>query len=258
MTHRDDAGNVQVDFVWGNFPMQPDDDRTDQGFNFGGGSGDVGWNSTYSYTSDNLRISNYNNNNAVQGLFSIVPNIATDHVRASLGYSNFPGYIPNYEGDEDSGLEAVVPNVLRMTRSQAIAALEAVNLDYRIQNHNPSIFYLESTGTTVRVYAYDENATGGGAPQDYLVGLKPGDKVFPDNNEYSFDGPVTVTKVNEDGENSWFEFETAEPVNVDTSCNGTVWPDDTLLSLITVMRYWNQPGDIKDEGTNIYLRAFGD
>lgn len=256
MTHRDDAGNVQVDFVWGNFPMQPDDDRTDQGFSFGGGSGDRGWNSTYYATSDNLRIADYYNDNSVQGLFDLV--VPTDHVRASLGYSNFPGYIPNYAGDEDSGLETVVPNVLRMNIGDAQDALDKANLNYRIQRHNPSVFYLQSSGTTVRVYAYDENAGGAGGPEAYLVGLKVGDKVYPDNNEYSFDGPVTVTKVNEDGESSWFEFETAEAVNVDTSCNGTVWPDNTLVNLITIMRYWNQPGDIKDEGTNIYLRAFGD
>lgn len=29
MTQRDDKGNVRVDFAWGNFPMQPNDDRLD-------------------------------------------------------------------------------------------------------------------------------------------------------------------------------------------------------------------------------------
>jgi len=254
------TGNVQVDRVWGNIPMQPNDDRTDTYINFGGGSGDAGWDNTFTYTSDTLQYGTYENNDAVQWLFNINPEISTDHVNVNLGYSNFPGYIPNYAGDEDSGLEAVVPNVLRMTRSQAIAAIEAVNLDYRIRYHNSAINYLESTGTTVRVFAYDTDAEGGGSAQAYLVGLKVGDKVYPDNNEVDFGtSPVTVTAVNEDGEDSWFEFEVAEAFDpaLDTTADGTVWPGPDLEDVITVMRYWNQPGDIKDEGTNIYLRAIG-
>jgi hypothetical protein len=261
MTHRDDSGNVQGDFVWGNFPMQPDDDRTDNYYSFGGGSGDNGWDSTWQYTSDTLRISPYYENDFVQELFETAP-IETDHVRADIGWSNFPGYIPNYEGDEDSGLETVVPDVLRKTVAQAEDILDAANLDIRMQYHNPSVFYLESTGTTVRAYVYDENAAGGGSPQAYLVGLKVGDKVYVDNTEVVFnDGnPVTITAVNEDGEDSWIEFTTAEDFDpaLDTSASGTVWPGPDLVNVVTVMRYWNQPGDIKDEGTNIYLRGLGD
>jgi hypothetical protein len=33
MTARDSGGNVAVDYVWGNFPMQPDDDRGDATLN---------------------------------------------------------------------------------------------------------------------------------------------------------------------------------------------------------------------------------
>ena len=153
MTHRDDSGNVQVDFVWGNMPLQPNDDRTDQTFSFGGGAGDLSWASTYSYTSDTLRTADYYNNNAVQDLFDIkVP--ADSHTIATLGYSNFPAYIPNYAGDEDPELEQVVPNLVRKTLAQAEYELDKLNLDLFATGHTIDIDYIESTGTTVRVYAW--------------------------------------------------------------------------------------------------------
>ena len=257
--HLDDAGNVRVDFVWGNFPMQPNYGRSDSWISFGGGDGDRGWDSTWQYISDTLRIAPYYRNEYVQDLFETAP-IETDHVRADIGWSNFPEYIPNYAGDEDEGLEAVVPDVLRKTVAQAEDILDAAHLDIRMQYHNPTVFYLESTGTTVRAYVYDENAAGGGSPQDYLVGLKIGDKVYVDNTEYDFGGLVTITAVNEDGEDSWIEFKTETAIDpaLDTSAGGTVWAGPDLVNVVTVMRYWNQPGDIKNEGTNIYLRGLGD
>ena len=256
MTHRDDSGNVQVDFVWGNMPLQPNDDRSDQGSSFGGGSGDNGWASTYSATSDTLRTADYNNSSSVQDLFNIkVP--ADSHTIATTGYSNFPGYIPNYAGDGDTGLEAVVPNLLRLTRSQAILELDKVNLDLRMYYHTPAINYIESTGTTVRVWAYDTDAEGGGYAQAYLVGLRAGDKVYVNNDLEPFSDLVTITAVNEDEEDSWIEFEVEnafEPA-LDDSAAGNIWAGPELERVVTVMRGWNQPGDIKDEGTNIYVRG---
>ena len=256
MTHRDDSGNVQVDFVWGNMPLQPNDDRSDQGSSFGGGSGDNGWASTYLATSDTLRTSDYNNSSSVQDLFNIkVP--ADSHTIATTGYSNFPGYIPNYAGDGDTGLEAVVPNLLRLTRSQAEYELDKVNLDLRMNYHTPSINYIESTGTTVRVWAYDEDAEGGGYAQAYLVGLRAGDKVYVNNDLEPFSDLVTITAVNEDEDDSWIEFEVEnafEPA-LDDSAAGNIWAGPELETVVTVMRGWNQPGDIKDEGTNIYVRG---
>lgn len=252
-------GNVQVDYVWGNFPMQPDDDRTDDAYSFGGGSGDVGWAPTYLYTSDTLQINDYTNSTSVQDLFELkVP--ADSHVIADIGWSNFPGYIPNYAGDDDSGLEAIVPNIVRKTLAQAEYELDKVYLDWRFNAHNPTINYVESNGTTIRVWAYDTDAAGGGAPQDYLVGLKVGDKVWIDSDYGTFPDLVTLTAVNEDGEDSWIEFEVTEAPDpaLDDVAMGTIWPGPDLVDVITVMRYWNQPGDIKDEGTRIYARYLGE
>ena len=252
MTHRDDSGNVQVDFVWGNLPLQPDDDRNDQ-YISPANVQNVGWTQGVKNTSDTLRTADYNV--TLNNLDYKVP--ADSHTIATLGYSNFPGYIENYAGDEDPELEAVVPNLLRLTRSQAEFALDKVNLDLRMNYHTPTINYIESTGTTVRVWAYDEDAEGGGYAQAYLVGLRVGDKVYVNNDLEPFSDLVTITAVNEDEEDSWIEFEVEnafEPA-LDDSAAGNIWAGPELERVITVMRGWNQPGDIKDEGTNIYVRG---
>lgn len=219
MTHYDDSGNVRVDYVWGNMPMQPDDQRDTPL------DGDL----------DN-------------------------HVNAIYGWSNFPGFIPNYEGDEDSGLEAVVPDFLRKTRNEAEDMLGAVNLNYRFNDHYLTVNYLESTNaTTVRVWAFDDNVSGGGYPEGYLVGLRVGDEVYISNNEYDFGSKSVVTAVNEDGENSWFEVKVDNDPQLDTTANGTVYAayQGNIANVITLIRGWNQPGDIRDEYTNIYARYIG-
>jgi hypothetical protein len=252
------TGNVQVDRVWGNMPLQPDEDRSYNEFSFGGGSGDHGWDNTWQYSSDTLQTGNYGNNDSVQWLFDIYPQTPADsHIIATTGYSNFPGYLPNYAGDGDTGLETVIPQIMRKTNAQADYLLGEANLNLRANAHNPTINYIESTGTTVRVWAYDTNAAGGGYPQAYLVGIKPGDKLFPDNNLQGF-GLVTVTAVNEDGENSWIEFETETALNLDDFATGTIWAGPDLVNVITVIRSWNLEGAIVDENRNIYVRYLGD
>ena len=248
MTHRDDAGNVQVDFVWGNFPMQPDDDRTDSGF-YTNGPENVGWSGTYVRTSDTLRIADYNLE--LNNLEVTAP--ADNHDIAAYGWSNFPAYIENYAGDGDAALEQVVPDLVRKSIGEAEDILYPLNFDLFATGHYIDIFSLVSDGTTVRVYAYDSDRWDDDVA---LVGLKAGDKVWVDNNEYNFgaDTPVTITQVHNEGENSWFEFETATDLGLDTTANGTVWAGPELDQVITLMRFWNQPGDIKNEGTRIHVR----
>lgn len=241
------TGNVQVDRVWGNVPMQPDDDRTDNGYSFGGGQGDQGWDSTYSYTSDTLRISNYTNNSAVQGLFTIRPTIATDHVRADIGWSNFPGYIPNYEGDGDSGLEAVVPNVTRLNKTVGRNLINDAGLDYVNNYENPAITGTTSNGTTIRMYVDD------------LFGVKVGDKVWPDNVEYDYGNEeVTITAVSTSGPSTWFEFEaaTAPDPALDTENDGTVWPGSNVINVI--LSQDREPGTIIDDNLEVEITMLGD
>jgi hypothetical protein len=256
--HLDDAGNVRVDFVWGNMAMQPDHGRTDGTTTFGGGAGDYGWSSTSKHVSDTLQTGDYTNDYSVQGLFDINPAIKTDHIRASLGYSDFPSYIPNYAGDADPGIEQVVPDLLRKTQAQAIYDLGKLNFNLSMSYHNITINHITSTDTTVRVYCYDTNAAGGGSAQAYLVGLRAGDKVSVDTGAYYFADLVTITAVNEDGENSWIEFVTETAINYDDSASGNIYAGPDLVNVITVMRSWNQPGAILNENTNIYVRGLSD
>jgi hypothetical protein len=82
----DSAGNVAVDFVWGNFPLQPNDVRPDT--------------ARLDFSLDN-------------------------HVIAETGYNGYPQYTPNDDGEYVSGTAfIVVPNVLGQTTAVAIDALK--------------------------------------------------------------------------------------------------------------------------------------
>lgn len=85
----DDGGNVAIDFVWGNFPMQPNDVRLENG-------GDL------------LDID------------------ADNHVIAYAGWNGYPQYTPNTEG-EGAGY-VLVPNVVGTNKTAAELRLEDLGL----------------------------------------------------------------------------------------------------------------------------------
>ena len=83
----DSAGNVAVDFVWGNFPLQPNDVRIENG------------GAVLDFTKDN-------------------------HVIAETGYNGYPLYTPNNDGAFVAGVAyATVPSVLGKTQARATAIL---------------------------------------------------------------------------------------------------------------------------------------
>ena len=251
VSHTDDAGNPRVDFVWGNVPMQPNDQRLDSVVTPANVE-NVGWTQGSLYYSDNLQIGStqVTRNN----LEVTIP--LDSHEIADLGYSNYPAYIPNYSGDEDSGFETVVPNLLRKTRAEAEVIVDNANLNLFDISHNPTVESIVSTGKVVRVYAYDYDAYGDSA----LVGIKVGDEIWVDNNLHDFGSdPLTVTNTNDDGDASWIEFETATAIDpaLDDTAAGTIWAGPNLVNVITVQRFWNQPGDIRNEWTNIHVRYVG-
>ena len=83
----DDRGNVAVDFVWGPFPLQPNDVRRDNG----------GSNLNYALDS---------------------------HAIAETGYNGYPLFTPNDDGAYISGVAyAVVPNVLGQLTANAVDTL---------------------------------------------------------------------------------------------------------------------------------------
>ncbi len=86
----DSAGNVAVDFVWGNFPLQPNDVREENG----GGLLDAD---------------------------------LDNHSIAYEGWNGYPLYTPNTEGAEGAGF-IVVPSVLGQTTANAVDILEDAGL----------------------------------------------------------------------------------------------------------------------------------
>ena len=200
---RDSLGNVQVDFVWGNFPLQPDADR---------------------------------------GLNTLDPTL-DNHSIATTGYANFPQFIPNYAGDE------------------ANTILDAVGLNLQNTTHTLVASHITSTGKTVRVSAVSDSFDYGPA----LSGLSAGDQLHftldigsgPTTVDF---GTVKVTKVNEDGDNSWFEFKlgTAPDVAYDDAAVGTIYGGENLVNVITVQAagHGGSAGTIHDEGYNVWTRTF--
>lgn len=244
--HLDDAGNVRVDFVWGNLAMQPDHGRSDATL-YAAGSENVGWSGTTRYVSDTLATEDYYQ--TLNNLTSRTP--ADNHIIATTGWSDFPAFLPNYAGDGDPGIEQVVPDLVRKTFAQATEALNKINLNLVMNFHSPEVQSIESTDTTVRVYAYDPGSWG----DSYLVGLRVGDKVWVDTSVDFGPDSLTITKVVEDGENSYIEFETATALSLDDSYSGNIWAAADLHNVITLQRFWNAPGSIKNENTNIYVRG---
>lgn len=220
----DSAGNTQVDFVWGNLPLQPNTGR------------DVDLNPAL----DN-------------------------HAFATNGWSNYPQFIPNYPGDDDQQLEVVVPDFVRLTLSAADDLAGNLGLDLYTFGHALTASYIESTGKTVRVTAYDTAyGTWSNASNAALNGLRAGDELdlsqLTDTADpaVSFElGNVTVTDVNNDGSSSWFEFKSSTNLNLDSEAQGTIYAGPNLVNIVTVQRpNETAPGDIVNDGRNVNVRYF--
>jgi hypothetical protein len=89
----DDAGNVAIDFVWGNFPMQPNDDRP---------------------------------NTTAGRLDPALDN----HIIALSGWNGYPQYNPNTAGEDVAGATdyVLVPSVLGLTTAEAQDAMKDASL----------------------------------------------------------------------------------------------------------------------------------
>jgi hypothetical protein len=137
----DDKGNPRVDFVWGNIPMQPDDQREDETVQLISPNVDQnrGWSGTEVYLSDTLyetlsvplsKGDQSYDANWQDPDFRYVEISADSHTIATTGWSNYPGYIPNYSGDDDTGLETVVPNLRDLPISSFFGTLAEAGLGY--------------------------------------------------------------------------------------------------------------------------------
>lgn len=101
----DDAGNVAIDFVWGNFPIQPNDVRPDA---------ESATLSTTVYT-------------RVPGRLDPA---ADNHIIALSGWNGFPLYSPGSYGEDVAGPTdyVLVPNVIGLTTALAVDAMKDASL----------------------------------------------------------------------------------------------------------------------------------
>jgi hypothetical protein len=244
------TGNVQVDYVWGNFPLQPNDDRADDGYINVPQVEDYGWSQARYRTS---------------GLLDAT---LSNHSIATTGYSNFPKFIPNYAGDGDTGFELVIPNLVRKTIAQAEAILDEIPNAGTLSEiaHDLTVSHVKTTGKTVRVTAYDTDwnnlsSAGTGYANSYLIGIRVGDQLKGNltittdpTSEFNFTD-VVVTAINVNGVNSWFEFEQAVATSpaIDSAATGTVLAGANLEGVITLQR-----STIGDEDQQVDVRYVND
>jgi hypothetical protein len=101
----DDAGNVAIDFVWGNFPMQPNDVRPD---NVGATLSDT----VYTRVAGRLDPA------------------LDNHIIALSGWNGFPQYAPNTAGEDVAGPTdyVLVPSVIGFTTALAVDAMKDASL----------------------------------------------------------------------------------------------------------------------------------
>lgn len=118
------AGNIAVDFVWGNFPMQPDDDRTGDGnatvVVAADAAQNIDW-SGYSVKQSPALTKTDITVNLSPGLTSVVGN---NHSVALNNWNGYPDYTPAAPF-LDTVDQAAVPNVVGLTETAAGAALVA-------------------------------------------------------------------------------------------------------------------------------------
>jgi hypothetical protein len=156
----DTSGNVAVDFVWGNMPIQPDDKRvtSPSQTTVVGGAQNHSW--TYVSTKPSAKID---------------PTQDTE-VIADEAWSAFPGFVPN-EGVPASSTTITIPNVAGYGYVHAVEALVLAGANvgtvtYRttgatlantgtVYSTSVTGSYTEGTATNLVVYRYQDASTPG-------------------------------------------------------------------------------------------------
>ncbi len=176
----DTSGQQAVDFVWGNFPMQPNDDRAGAiaPANFSANSsGDNYWGATTMVASERLNAA------------------LSNHAVAEAKYAGFPEFTGNDDGAYISGVAyIVVPSVLGDTTAVALDKLKdagyetaSITTASAAANAVSTISAVARTGTAATI-----TSTGAGAK--YPVGTKitVASLAAPDT---ALNGTFTVTAV---------------------------------------------------------------
>jgi plastocyanin len=198
----DDLGNPRVDFVWGQFPLQPndqrdtydDDNQTTDGIwtnypTVGSANLSSGWTELSFGTGDggNTRYQTFT---------------WDSHTIATTGYNNFPEFLPNYAGDGDAGLEAVVPKIVGLTYPAAGPIITAAGFvdsgstttwvgatvanDGLIKTQSPAAGSIANVGLAISIIRYN-------APEvPNLVGLTEAAATTALTNVHLVKGAVTT------------------------------------------------------------------
>lgn len=147
----DTSGNVKVDFVWGPFPMQPDDERTGSATQFGGEDGDYGWSATTMVKSTAL--------NKALSFHSIAEN----------NWNGYPDYTP-VAPYLDTTDQAAIPNVVGALEAAATSTLTTAGFvkgavtttgvgattvnDGKVKTQTPAATTVANLGTAVALRKY--------------------------------------------------------------------------------------------------------
>ena len=176
----DSSGNVAVDYVWGNFPAQPNDERAD-------GTPTI---TATANAAQNKQWTSYSTIASAR----LNPALG-NHADIETEWSGFPSYTENSVGKKSGGVYYIsVPNVLGLTTALALDALkdagyEAANITTATAATNAvsTITAVARTGTTATL-----TSTGAGAK--YPVGTKitVASLASPDT---ALNGTYTVTAV---------------------------------------------------------------
>lgn len=125
---RDTAGNVAVDYIWGNMPMQPNDDR---------------------------------------GANTLDPAL-DNHVIAATSYNGFPGYtpegpyldtianvtVPDVVGETSADATTAIEGAGLVVSVTTSADGADVSNDGTVKSQSPAAGYVVNTGSTVSVVVY--------------------------------------------------------------------------------------------------------
>jgi hypothetical protein len=173
----DSSGNVVVDYVWGNFPTQPNDERADGTPTITvtvGGDQNVSWTHYSKIASARL--------NPALG----------NHSDVETAWSGFPSFVENSAGEKLSGVAYIaVPSVLGLTTALALDALK--DAGYEAANITTASAATNAAGVVTAA-----SRTAGSAVTtitDSSHGFVTGNKVTISGVDASVNGTYTITKL---------------------------------------------------------------
>lgn len=159
------GGNIAIDFVWGNFPMQPDDDRSGTETNIGGSTGDTGWSQTTYVASEALTTTaitkNLNN--------GISQSVENNHSVTVNNWNGYPDYTP-VNPFLDTLDQAAIPSVVGQLEAGANSTLVTAGFvkgavtttgvgatvanDGKVKSQTPAADTVSNLGTSVALVKY--------------------------------------------------------------------------------------------------------